>query len=160
MKINLDDPKLTAYALDELAGGEKAEMEAAVASSPEAQEFVREVRQLSGALTAEYDAERESHPFPHPNIVPMPQKDERWSISRRLALAAAIALFAVIGAVGIGTYKLGGSATRWNETRYAGGPLPKDTEELGRGDESPPEKNRIADRGLERIEGQAGRSSK
>ena len=30
MKINLDDPKLTAYALDELSGGEKSEMEKAL----------------------------------------------------------------------------------------------------------------------------------
>ncbi len=56
MNINLDDPKLTAYALDELAGAEKAEMEAAVASSTEAQEFVRELRLLSGNLRAEYEA--------------------------------------------------------------------------------------------------------
>ena len=44
MNMNLDDPKLTAYALDELTGAEKEEMETAVASSPEAQEFVRELR--------------------------------------------------------------------------------------------------------------------
>lgn len=117
MNINLDDPKLTAYALDELAGGEKAEMEAAVASSPEAQAFVQELRQLSGVLTAEYDAEREVHPLPHTNVVPMPQKGEPWGISRRLAWAAAIALFAVIGAAGINIYKLGGSANLANATR-------------------------------------------
>jgi len=102
MNINLDDPRLTAYAFDELSGAEKAEMEAVLAASPEAQEFVREVRQLSGALKAEYDAERESRPIPHTNIVPLAQKDEPWSFSRRLALAAAVALFAVIGAIAIG----------------------------------------------------------
>ena len=41
MKINLDDPQLTAYALDELSGAERERMKTAVASSPEAQEFVR-----------------------------------------------------------------------------------------------------------------------
>ena len=39
MNINLDDPRLTAYALDELSGAEKAAMETAVATSPAAQEF-------------------------------------------------------------------------------------------------------------------------
>ncbi len=63
MNINLDDPKLTAYALDELAGSEKEQIETAVASSPEAQEFVRELRLLSGNLRAEYAAEREAHPI-------------------------------------------------------------------------------------------------
>ncbi len=86
MNINLDDPKLTAYALDELSGAEKTEMESAVADSPEAQEFVKEVRLLSGNLRAEYEAEREAHPVVHTNIVPLPQEDAPWSMSRRLAL--------------------------------------------------------------------------
>ncbi|HEY1583677.1 MAG TPA: VWA domain-containing protein [Chthoniobacterales bacterium] len=103
MNINLDDPKLTAYALDELRGAEKAEMETAVAASREAQEFVTELRLLSGNLRAEYAAEREAHPILHPNIVPLEQKDEPWSISRRLALAAGIVLCACLGAVAIGT---------------------------------------------------------
>ena len=47
MKINLDDPNLTAFALGELSGAEQAAMEQAVASSPEAQEFVAETQQLS-----------------------------------------------------------------------------------------------------------------
>ena len=103
MNINLDDPKLTAYALDELSGPEKAKMETEVAASAEAQEFVREARLLSGNLRAEYAAEREAHPIAHSNIVPLEQKDEPWSISRRLALAAGIALCACLGALAIGT---------------------------------------------------------
>jgi anti-sigma factor ChrR (cupin superfamily) len=90
MNINLDDPKLTAYALDELASPEKEQVETAVASSPTAQEFVRELRLLSGNLRAEYAAEREAHPIADTNIVPLAQKDEPWSISLRLALAAGI----------------------------------------------------------------------
>ena len=78
-------------------------METAVASSTEAQEFVRELRLLSGNLRAEYAAEREAHPIAHRNIVPLVQKDEPWSISRRLALAAGIALCACLGAIAIGT---------------------------------------------------------
>ena len=133
MNMNLDDPKLTAYALDELSGAEKEQMETAVASSSEAQEFVREVRQLSGGLRSEYEAEREMQPLSHTNVVPMLQKDEPWSISRRLALAAAIALFAVIGAVAIGTIKRGGFTTRENVASYAVGPGAKAAGELGRG---------------------------
>ena len=119
MNINLDDPKLTAYALDELSGAEKTEMERAVAASPEAQEFVKEVRLLSGNLRAEYEAEREAHPVPHTNIVPLPQEDAPWSISRRLALAATIALCAAIGAVAIGTVKRGGLAGGRNVAAYS-----------------------------------------
>jgi Ca-activated chloride channel homolog len=133
MNINLDDPKLTAYALDELSGAEKAAIETAVATSSEAQEFVRELRLLSGNLRAEYEAEREAHPIPHTNIVPLAQRDEPWSTSQRLALAAAIALFAVIGVVAIGTVKRGSFANLRSASRLAGGPTTGDTEELGRG---------------------------
>ncbi|MEO5719135.1 MAG: von Willebrand factor type A domain-containing protein [Chthoniobacterales bacterium] len=122
MNINLDDPKLTAYALDQLFGAEKEEMESAVAASPAAQEIVREVRLLSGNLRAEYDAEREAHPVPQRNIIPLRQKDDPWSISRRLALAAAIVLCAVLGAVTVGTLKRGGGAYLQESARYAGGP--------------------------------------
>ena len=105
MKMNLDDPKLTAYALDELTGVEKQELETAIAASPEAQEFVREVRLLSGNLRSAYAAEREHDAVATGNIVPLDQKDEPWSISRRLALAASLAILAVIGAIAIGTVK-------------------------------------------------------
>ena len=59
MKINLDDPKLTAYALNELSGPEKSEMEATVATSPEAQAYLEELREFSGLLKSEYNTERE-----------------------------------------------------------------------------------------------------
>jgi Ca-activated chloride channel homolog len=102
MKMNLDDPKLTAYALDELSGSEKEEIAAAVAASPEAQDFVREMRLLSGNLRAEYAAERDSHVIMHNNVVPLEAKEQPWSMSRRLALAASIALFACLGVLAIG----------------------------------------------------------
>jgi Ca-activated chloride channel family protein len=102
MKINLDDPNLTAYAFDELSGTEKAQIEAAVFASPEAQEFVKELRLLSGNLRAEYAAERDAHVVSDPNVIPLEQKDQPWSLSRRLALAAGIALCAGLGAIAIG----------------------------------------------------------
>ncbi len=80
-------------------------MKTAVASSREAQEFVRELRALGGNLRAEYDAERAEQPRRHENIIPLHREDAPWSISRRLALAAALALFAILGAVAVGTWK-------------------------------------------------------
>ncbi|MGH7938160.1 MAG: VWA domain-containing protein, partial [Bryobacteraceae bacterium] len=118
----LDDPKLTAYALDELSGAEQAAMETTVAASPDAQECVREIRLLSGKLRAEYDAERETRLAAQSNIVLLAQEDEPWSISRRLALAAAIALCACLGAIAIGTMKRGGSVKGNGSGRLAGGP--------------------------------------
>src|SRR5689334_21487922 len=103
MKIDLDDPQLTAFALDELVEPEKSEVAAAVSTSAEAQDLVRELRLLSGNLRAEYAAEREAHLVVHPNIVPLQQADKPWSLSRRLALAAGIAVCACLGLVAIGT---------------------------------------------------------
>ena len=58
MKINLDDPNLTAFALGELSDEEQAAMEQAVASSSEAQEFVAETQQLARLLRSDYAAEQ------------------------------------------------------------------------------------------------------
>jgi Ca-activated chloride channel family protein len=56
-KISPDDPKLTAYALEELSGAERAEVEALLKSDPAARAAVEEIRalaaQLEGALAAE-----------------------------------------------------------------------------------------------------------
>lgn len=102
MKINLDDPKLTAYALNELPEAEKLQVEAALFASPEAQELVRELRLLSGNLRAEYAAERDAHVIADGKVVPLERKDEPRSFWRRLALAAAIALCASLAALAIG----------------------------------------------------------
>ena len=55
--ISPDDPKLTAYALGELNGAERTEVEAILKSDPEARAVVEEIRalaaQLEGALAAE-----------------------------------------------------------------------------------------------------------
>src|SRR5262249_8833383 len=103
MKIDLDDPKLTAYALDELPEMEKAQIEAAVSASPEAQEFVRELRLLSGNLRAEYAAERETHVIASSNVVPLEENRRTMEPLSWLALAAAIAICAGVVAIAIGT---------------------------------------------------------
>jgi Ca-activated chloride channel homolog len=53
MKNNLDDPKLTAYALGELEGEERAAVEALLQKSPEARQWVEAVRQTVQKLEAE-----------------------------------------------------------------------------------------------------------
>ena len=105
MKINLDDPKLTAYALDELSETEKAKIAAAVSDSPEAQEFVREMRLLSEqplcgiCRRAGCASDRESE------CDPPGTKREAMECLAPLALAAAIALCACLGALAIRTMR-------------------------------------------------------
>jgi Ca-activated chloride channel family protein len=108
MKINLDDPKLTAYALDELSGAEKIRLESALNDSPDAQAYVDELREFSLQLKSEYNADRATEEIHHSNIIPIAEPDRPWTFSARLALAAAIALFALIGVVALATYKMAG----------------------------------------------------
>lgn len=96
MKINLDDPKLTAFALGELSGEEQAAMEKAVASSPEAQEFVAETQQLSRLLKSEYAAER-TVPERSANIIRIEEQRRLWISTQWGSFAAALAIFAVLG---------------------------------------------------------------
>ena len=77
MKINLDDPKLTAYALGELSGAERIELEKAIAESPEAQTYVDDLRGFSLRLKSEYDAEREAQEIHPTNIIPIAEPDAR-----------------------------------------------------------------------------------
>lgn len=114
MKINLDDPNLTAFALGELPPTEHAKMAEAVASSPEAQSYVAETQQLSRMLRAEYEADRVEQPadpamaggrpYQRPaNIVRMEEERRSWSRYQWGSLAAALAIFAVLGALAIST---------------------------------------------------------
>jgi Ca-activated chloride channel homolog len=110
MKINLDDPSLTAFALGELPPTEHAKMAEAVASSPEAQSFVAETQQLCRMLRAEYEADRvmpsadtaARRPYPTASLR---MEEQRRSSSRYQwgSLAAALAIFAVLGALAIST---------------------------------------------------------
>jgi len=103
MKINLDDPNLTAFALGELSGADRDAMEQAVASSAEAREFVAETQQLSRLLRSEYEAERHLTPERSPNIIRMEEQRRLWSSTQWGSLAAALAIFAVIGVVAFST---------------------------------------------------------
>jgi Ca-activated chloride channel family protein len=103
MKINLDDPNLTAFALGELSGAEQAAIEEAVASSAEAQAFVAETQQFSRLLKSEYAAEQQRPPERSANIIRMEEQRRLWSSTQWGSLAAALAIFAVIGVVAFST---------------------------------------------------------
>jgi Ca-activated chloride channel family protein len=105
MKINLDDPNLTAFALGELSGAEHAAMEEAVASSAEAQAFVAETQQFSRLLKSEYAADQQRLPERSANIIRMEEQRRLWSSTQWGSLAAALAIFAVVGAVAFSTIR-------------------------------------------------------
>jgi len=97
--MNIDDPKLTAFALDELNGPERLAIAREVADSPEAQRFVDEIRELARVLKCEYAADAETE-LPT-NLIDIRDDPWFWSIARPLAIAAVIALFAVVAGVTI-----------------------------------------------------------
>ena len=54
MKLSIEDPRLTAYALDEIEdANERAEIERAIATSPELQAVVAAIRETGDLLIAE-----------------------------------------------------------------------------------------------------------
>ena len=110
MKVNLDDPNLTAFALGELSPDEHARMAKLIADSPEAQSYVAETQQFVRLLRGEYEADRQHSGDAIPQkITPFSDaariEEERRSSSRYQwgSLAAAVAIFAVIAAVAITT---------------------------------------------------------
>ncbi|MDX6527697.1 MAG: hypothetical protein QOI43_3208, partial [Gaiellales bacterium] len=98
MKVNLDDPNLTAFALGELSPDDHAKMAEAVAASPDAQSYVAETQQFARLLRAEYEADRQQPAARVPLVVRM--EEERRASWRYQwgSLAAALAIFAVIAA--------------------------------------------------------------
>jgi Ca-activated chloride channel family protein len=97
-KIFSDDPRLTAYALGELADDERAQVAAAVAADPALQAAVEEIRATAGRLTAALAAEPlpESAPVTLGSYHPVrPSRIFRFPYWTVAAFAAA-ACFAVI----------------------------------------------------------------
>ena len=101
MKINLDDPNLTAFALGELSDPERTAMEQAIASSPEAQQFVAETQQFSRLLKAEYAADLHAPPARSPRIIAMEEQRRLWSPIQWGSLAAVLAIFALLGGIAV-----------------------------------------------------------
>ena len=79
MKVNLDDPNLTAFALGELSPDEHARVAQAIADSPEAQSYVAETQQFARLLRAEYEADRQQAPASRSPIVARMEEERRAS---------------------------------------------------------------------------------
>jgi Ca-activated chloride channel homolog len=109
MKVNIDDPNLTAFALGELSANDHAKMAEAIAESPEAQAYVAETQQFARLLRAEYEADRQQPAALQekgPRLTNAVWTEEQRRSSSRYqwgSLAAALAMFAVIATVAIST---------------------------------------------------------
>src|SRR2546422_10396423 len=102
--MNIDDPKLTAFALGELDEPDRSTIAREVAESPEAQRVVDETRELARALKNEFAAELNEKARPARNLSDIRDDPWFWGIGRPLAVAAVIAIFAVLSVLLIGTY--------------------------------------------------------
>ncbi|HEY6070647.1 MAG TPA: von Willebrand factor type A domain-containing protein, partial [Chthoniobacterales bacterium] len=108
--MNIDDPKLTAFALDELDEPERSTIAREVAQSPEAQRAVDETRELARALKNEFAVELEvgsarradwtpQRGVPTSNLSDIKDDPWFWGIGRPLAIAAMLAIFGIIAGV-------------------------------------------------------------
>jgi hypothetical protein len=96
--MNIDDPKLTAYALDELDKPERSAIARATADSPEMQRFVANTQDLARALRSQYRIELQRELIARGKLTTI-HGDPFWSQAGPLAIAALIAVLAVVGAV-------------------------------------------------------------
>ncbi len=96
--MNVDDPKLTAYALDELDEPERSTIARATADSPEVQRFVEETQDLARALRSQYRVELQRELIVRGKLTAI-HGDAFWSKAGPLAIAALLAVLAVVGAV-------------------------------------------------------------
>ena len=120
--MNLDDPKLTAFALDELDEPERSQIALAIAGSPEAQRLISETQEMARALQREFAAElargRDGSLPPSPyrgrfgeaskpstNLSDIRDDPWFWSIARPLAMAATIAVAALLAGAAIFSLK-------------------------------------------------------
>ncbi|MEY2577299.1 MAG: hypothetical protein QOI49_123, partial [Verrucomicrobiota bacterium] len=112
MKVNLDDPNLTAFALGELSVDDHAKMADAIADSPEAQSYVAETQQFARLVRAEYEADRQQPSPRSPFVVRM--EEERHASWRYQwgSLAAALAIFGVIAAVAFTAIQRSGTLSK------------------------------------------------
>src|SRR5262245_3940997 len=96
--MNVDDPKLTAYALNELDEPERSAITRAIDDSSEARQFVAETQELARALRSQYRVELQRELIPRGNLAAI-HGDGFWSNAGPLSIAALIAVLAVVGAV-------------------------------------------------------------
>ena len=98
--MNLDDPKLTAFALEELEEPERSTIEEAVSESPEAQRFVAATQRLARALQQEF-VQAEST---WTTLVNIREEPLFWTRLRPLAIAAAVVLCALAVSIFLGRH--------------------------------------------------------
>src|SRR6478735_498542 len=97
-KMNIDDPKLTAYALDELDEPERSAIARATADCPEMQRSVANTQDLARALRSQYRLELQRELIARGKLTAI-HGDTFWSQGGPLAIAALLAVLAVVGAV-------------------------------------------------------------
>lgn len=117
--MNIDDPKLTAFALDELDEPERSTIAREVAESPETQRMVDETRELARLLKNEFAAELSEEARPRRNLSDIRDDPWLWLRARPLAIAAGIAIFAILSAVVIATYNLRSDSRASETANYA-----------------------------------------
>ena len=116
MKIEPDDPRLTAFAIGELEPGEAAEVEKALADSPDAKAEVDAIRETAALLEEEFGAapslelsdQQRSHVIAggedatdaEVNVV-RPEAGSFSKASRWLGISAAAACVVAVGSVGL-----------------------------------------------------------
>src|SRR4051812_16929761 len=109
--MNLDDPKLTAFALGELDELEESKAAQALQSSSEGRHEVDEVRRMAATLrhafAAEAEAQRAATPESQPATVHHSLLDIHadrwfWTVARPLSIAATVAVAGLIAAIVFG----------------------------------------------------------
>src|ERR1051325_4143619 len=104
MKLNQDDPRLTAYALGELPANERADIEAELKNNPECRQIVEEIRGAAKVLSENFATEPQLTLFPEQrgtieeklqpaNVVRFPRQKIYWAAG--LAAAACVAIMAI-----------------------------------------------------------------
>jgi hypothetical protein len=96
--MNVDDPKLTAYALHQLEESERSAIARATADSPEVQRFVAETQDLARALRSQYGVALQRELSARAKLTTL-DGDSFWSKAGPLAVAALVAVLGVVGAV-------------------------------------------------------------
>src|SRR3954471_24395962 len=96
--MNIDDTKLTAYAVDELDELERSAIARATAHSPEVQRLVEETQHLARTLRSQYRVELQRKLIAGGKLTAI-HGDAFWSKAGPLAIAALLAVLAMVGAV-------------------------------------------------------------
>jgi len=98
MTIPLNDPKLTAYALDELDGPDQSKLEAALQNSPDHEREITQIRLIAQLLRAELELESLHESRPPLKIQRSAPRRSRATHFFLLAVAASI-IVALVGTV-------------------------------------------------------------